>query len=60
MSEEVSTHEIITNVFKTNKNLFVPYFNKEEMVMVKIRDLEDYNSLPVDTYGVRYVRGRGM
>ena len=55
MAEEVCTNEIITNVLETKKNLFVPYFNKEEMVMVKIRDLEDYHSLPVDTYGVRLV-----
>ena len=53
MPEEVCTRAIITSILETKKSLFVPYFNKEEMVMVKIKDLEDYKSLPVDTYGVR-------
>ena len=53
MPEEVCTEHIITNILETKKSLFVPYFNKEEMVMVKIRDMDDYISLPVDTYGVR-------
>ena len=56
MQEEVCTEHIIKNVFEKKKSLFVPYFNKEEMVMVKIRDMADYNSLPIDTYGVRWVR----
>ena len=55
MPEEVCTHAIINSIFETKKNLFVPYFNRDEMVMVKIRDIADYNSLPIDTYGVRYV-----
>ena len=55
MAEEVNTDTLIKDILKRNKDLFVPYFNKQEMVMVRIRDVEDYTSLPVDTYGVRFV-----
>ena len=53
MSEEVCTQSLIRSVLKDNKNLFVPYFNREDMFMVQIKDFEDYSSLPIDTYGVR-------
>ena len=53
MPEEVCTARIIEDVLESKKNLFVPFFNKDEMFMVKIRDMQDYSSLPFDTYGVR-------
>ena len=53
MDEEVRTDTLIKDILAREKGLFVPYFNRDEMVMVRIRDVEDYNSLPVDTYGVR-------
>ena len=53
MSEEVDTKQIIENALLSNKSLYVPYFNKVDMFMVKIKSIDDYNSLPFDTFGVR-------
>ena len=55
MNEEVDTDGIIKHSLESNKNLFVPYFDKDKMVMVKIDNFQDYTSLPFDTYGVRWV-----
>ena len=48
------TQSVIESVLQDKKNLFVPYFNKDDMFMVQIKDFEDYSSLPLDTYGVRF------
>ena len=53
MPVEVDTKQMIENALLSNKSLYVPYFNKVFMFMVKIKSIDDYNSLRFDTYGVR-------
>ncbi|KAJ3277311.1 hypothetical protein HK104_003409 [Borealophlyctis nickersoniae] len=52
MAGEVSTADIIHNLFATGKNCFVPRWDGSEMEMVKLSSLEDYKSLPMNKWNI--------
>ncbi|KAL1915718.1 uncharacterized protein VTP21DRAFT_6477 [Calcarisporiella thermophila] len=52
MSGEIITVDIIKKIFETNKNCYVPRWNKHEMEMVKLNDFEDFIRLPINRWNI--------
>ena len=55
MSDEICTAQILEDVFKLNKKCYIPKYYKgsNKMEMVRLRDIEDYNSLPVTDWNIK-------
>ena len=53
MPSEVDTTMILNDIFSHNKNCYVPLYNNDEMKMVRLRDIEDYNSLPLTSWNIK-------
>ncbi|XP_065883568.1 5-formyltetrahydrofolate cyclo-ligase-like isoform X3 [Dysidea avara] len=55
MNDEVDTTPIIHDVLKTNRLLYVPWYdpNNVTMKMLRVTSLDDYNSLPMTKWGVK-------
>lgn len=50
---EVSTIEVLREMFRQQKQVFVPTYNKGTMEMVKLRDYADYESLPLTKWNIK-------
>ncbi|CAL8115294.1 unnamed protein product [Orchesella dallaii] len=53
MDEEVSTHDILLDVFSSGKQCFIPRYTAASMEMLRIKSLEDYDSLPKTKWNIK-------
>ncbi|KAK9765328.1 hypothetical protein K7432_006419 [Basidiobolus ranarum] len=49
---EVSTTELLRELFEQNKNCYVPRWGNNHMDMVKLVSWSDYKGLPVNSWGI--------
>ncbi|PKK80194.1 5-formyltetrahydrofolate cyclo-ligase [Rhizophagus irregularis] len=49
---EISTKQIIKDIFEREKTCYVPRWNNDEMEMVKLFSYKDYLSLPVNRWNI--------
>lgn len=52
-ADEVNTIPILKDLFKEQKQVFVPTYRKNVMEMVQLRDWEDYESLPLTKWNIK-------
>lgn len=52
-NDEVDTLRILENIFETGKEAFVPRYAGSAMSMVKLRNMEDYESLPLTKWNIK-------
>ena len=53
MPSEVDTTEILNHIFDQGKKCYVPLYTSEDMKMVRLKDLNDYNSLPLTSWNIK-------
>ena len=53
MPSEVNTTPILTNIFSHNKACYVPLYTEDSMKMVRLKDMDDYNSLPLTSWNIK-------
>ena len=53
MPSEVDTASILNDIFSHEKKCYVPLYNKDEMKMVRLKDIDDYNSLPLTSWNIK-------
>ena len=53
MKEEVDTLPILKQMFKDDKDCFIPNYKGSEMIMVPLKSWEDYEKLPVTKWGIK-------
>ena len=55
MGDEICTAQILEDVFKLNKKCYIPKYYKgsNRMDMVRLRDMEDYDNLPVTDWNIK-------
>ena len=53
MPSEVDTASILNDIFSRDKKCYVPLYNKDEMKMVRLKDIDDYNSLPLTSWNIK-------
>ncbi|XP_076244302.1 methenyltetrahydrofolate synthetase [Calliopsis andreniformis] len=51
--DEIDTILILKNLFKTNKEVFVPRYKGKQMDMVKLFSMEDYDKLPLTKWNIK-------
>ncbi|CAO0794412.1 unnamed protein product [Mucor circinelloides] len=51
-NSEIITTDIIHDLLKSDKNCFIPRCTKNNMDMVKIIDIDDFESLPVNKWNI--------
>ncbi|XP_025203962.1 5-formyltetrahydrofolate cyclo-ligase [Melanaphis sacchari] len=52
MDSEVQTYSIVKDIFISGKICFIPKYNKSEMFMVKIKSIDELNSLPKTKWNI--------
>lgn len=52
-STEVDTSELLSECFRLEKHVFVPTYEGSEMEMVRLKDLKDYESLPLTKWKIK-------
>lgn len=50
---EVDTLALLRELFKQQKNVFVPTYNGKLMEMVRVKDWADYESLPLTKWQIK-------
>uniref|UniRef100_A0A1L8DZM5 5-formyltetrahydrofolate cyclo-ligase n=2 Tax=Nyssomyia neivai TaxID=330878 RepID=A0A1L8DZM5_9DIPT len=50
---EVNTVELLKEMFKQNKEVYVPTYHKSTMEMVKLKDFADYEALPLTSWKIK-------
>ena len=53
MKDEVSTTEILKRGFEEEKAMFIPRYTKNDMEMMRIRSMEDFESLPETSWKIK-------
>ena len=53
MPTEVYTTQLLQNLFTSNKKCFIPHYVGDNMDMVALRGLEDYDSLPLTAWNIK-------
>lgn len=51
--DELDTSPILKHMFDTNKEAFVPRYHGKTMDMVKLKSLEDYETLPLTKWNIK-------
>jgi 5-formyltetrahydrofolate cyclo-ligase len=52
MDEEINTIPIIYDILNNNKNLFIPYINDGDIDMLKVENIEDFNSFKKNKWNI--------
>lgn len=52
MDSEVQTKDIVNDIFESEKTCYIPKYNKSEMVMVKMKSVEDVKGLPKTKWNI--------
>ncbi|XP_014250228.1 5-formyltetrahydrofolate cyclo-ligase isoform X2 [Cimex lectularius] len=53
MPTEVQTYSIIKHILENGKECFIPRYNPQVMVMVKLHSMEDYEALPKNKWNIK-------
>eukprot|EP00112_Aurelia_sp_Birch-Aquarium-sp1_P012810 Seg27.4 transcript_id=Seg27.4/GoldUCD/mRNA.D3Y31 product="5-formyltetrahydrofolate cyclo-ligase" protein_id=Seg27.4/GoldUCD/D3Y31 len=53
MPTEVDTGVVLKDVFKKGKQCYIPLYAKDDMSMVHLKGMEDYDSLPVTAWNIK-------
>ncbi|XP_018572803.1 5-formyltetrahydrofolate cyclo-ligase isoform X2 [Anoplophora glabripennis] len=53
MDNEIDTEPIVRKLFEQGKGCFVPRYRKAGMEMVKLRDMEDWENLPLTKWNIK-------
>lgn len=53
MPTEVDTGVVLKDVFKKGKQCYIPLYTKDDMSMVHLKGMEDYDSLPVTAWNIK-------
>nr|XP_008195843.1 PREDICTED: 5-formyltetrahydrofolate cyclo-ligase isoform X1 [Tribolium castaneum] len=53
IDNEIDTEPIVRKIFETGKECFVPRYSKAGMEMVKIHSYQDWETLPVTSWGIK-------
>lgn len=51
--DEIDTLPILKHIFNTRKEAFVPQYHGKTMEMVKLRSIEDYETLPLTKWNIK-------
>ncbi|XP_011686069.1 PREDICTED: 5-formyltetrahydrofolate cyclo-ligase [Wasmannia auropunctata] len=51
--DEIDTLSILKHIFDTGKEAFVPQYRGKTMEMVKLRSIEDYETLPLTKWNIK-------
>lgn len=52
-TQEVDTSELLSECFRLEKHVFVPTYEGSEMEMVRLKDLQDYETLPLTKWNIK-------
>ncbi|XP_055320216.1 5-formyltetrahydrofolate cyclo-ligase [Sitodiplosis mosellana] len=52
LGHEVNTQDILAEMFRQQKEVFVPSYSGNSMVMLKIKDMNDFESLPLTKWNI--------
>lgn len=52
MDDEIRTHKIVEHIFQTGKICFIPRYSKTDMVMVRLKSMEDLKNLPKTKWNI--------
>ncbi|KAK0082001.1 hypothetical protein PV326_007380 [Microctonus aethiopoides] len=50
---EVNTFPVLKHIFESNKEAFVPKYKGKNMIMVKLKSIEDYDNLPLTKWNIK-------
>lgn len=50
---EVDTCELLSECFRLEKHVFVPTYEGNQMEMVRLKDLDDYDTLPLTKWKIK-------
>ena len=53
MPDEVFTMDIIKHIFASNKLCFIPQYDKNDMKMLQLYSLSDYENLPQTKWNIK-------
>ncbi|RZC42185.1 5-FTHF cyc-lig domain containing protein [Asbolus verrucosus] len=56
LSNEIDTEPIVRKIIEDGKECFVPRYSKAGMEMVKLNSMEDWETLPVTSWGIKQPR----
>jgi len=51
--DEIDTLPILKHIFNTGKEAFVPQYHGKTMEMVKLKSMEDYETLPLTKWNIK-------
>lgn len=51
--DEIDTLPILTHIFGMGKETFVPQYHGKTMEMVKLKSMEDYETLPLTKWNIK-------
>ncbi|KAB0804161.1 hypothetical protein PPYR_01131 [Photinus pyralis] len=54
--DEISTEPIIRRIFESRKACYVPRYHKNQMEMVKLHSMEDWETLPLTKWNIKQPR----
>lgn len=52
-AEEVDTSVLLSECFRLEKHVFVPTYEGSQMEMVRLKDLQDYETLPLTKWNIK-------
>lgn len=53
MDDEIRTRPIVEHIFQSGKVCFIPRYSKSDMVMVRLKSMEDLKSLPKTKWNIQ-------
>jgi len=53
MPTEVYTNQILQDIFKRRKKCYIPHYIGETMSMVRLKDQDDYDNLPLTSWNIK-------